>query len=122
MIAVWISLAGGIGALGRFIVDGHVRTKLYRGFPWGTILINASGSLLLGILTGLILYHHMGSDIKLIWGTGFCGGYTTFSTASFEAVRLVEERRVWSAALHVSSNVILTLCLGAVGLWLSHGF
>jgi fluoride exporter len=120
MTPVWISLAGGIGALSRFIVDGHIRTKLYRGFPWGTTLVNASGSLLLGVLTGLVLYHHLNGDTKLIWGTGFCGGYTTFSTTSFEAVRLIEEKRVWAAAVHVCTNAGLALCLGAIGLWLAH--
>ena len=119
MTPLWIALAGGSGAVARFVVDGHVRTKLYRGFPWGTTLINASGSLLLGALTGVVLYHHAGTGLKLIFGTGFCGGYTTFSTASFETVRLIEEKRAAAAAGHLASNVLLTLGFAAFGLWIT---
>lgn len=119
MTPLWLALAGGGGALARFVVDGHIRTKLDRGFPWGTILINASGSLLLGILTGLTLHHHAGSTLKLILGTGFCGGYTTFSTASFETVRLIEQNRPRAAALHMFANLALTLSLAALGLYIT---
>ncbi len=117
MIPLWISLAGGAGAVTRFVVDGHIRTNLYRSFPWGTTLINATGSLLLGALTGLALYHHVSTNLRLILGTGFCGGYTTFSTASFEAVRLIEEKRLRAAWLHLTSNACLTLGLAFLGLW-----
>src|SRR5664279_6550472 len=80
MIAVFVMLAGGAGALTRFVVDGLIRTHLGRQFPWGTMFINVSGSLLLGILVGLALRHHELSDVRVVIGTGFCGGYTTFST------------------------------------------
>lgn len=119
MIVLWLSLAGGLGALSRFITDGLIRTVVGRQFPWATILINVSGSLVLGILTGLVLYHHGNEDIKLILGTGFCGGYTTFSTASFEAVRLIEKRRFLSSFFHVLANMGLALIAAWLGLWLA---
>ncbi|HUB93661.1 MAG TPA: fluoride efflux transporter CrcB [Verrucomicrobiae bacterium] len=122
MIAIWVSLAGGVGAVARFVLDGHIRSRDHRRYtlPWGTTLINASGSLVLGVLTGLVLYHHTSASLKLILGTGFCGGYTTFSTASFETVRLFEERRVSAAYWHLVTNVSLTLSLAALGLWIAH--
>jgi CrcB protein len=121
MTPLWLSLAGGVGALSRFVVDGHIRTKHYGAFrfPWGTTFINASGALILGTLTGLVLYHHASTDMKLILGTGFCGGYTTFSTASFEAVRLFEEKRVNAASWHIASNMLLTLGFAGVGMYLT---
>lgn len=94
------------------MLDGVIRTKFGRSFPWGTFIINVSGSLLLGLLAGLALHHHASAPVKLILGTGFCGGYTTFSTASFETVRLLEERRYRVAFLNTMGTLLLT-CLGA---------
>jgi fluoride exporter len=113
-----ICIAGGVGALTRFIIDGLIRSKLGRRFPWGTIFINVSGALLLGIITSLTLRHDLSITDKLIVGTGFCGGYTTFSTASFEAVRLLEEKRLWAAAWHVFMNIGLTTLAAVIALYI----
>lgn len=118
MIPLWLSLAGGMGAVTRFIVDGLIQTKIKNNQPWGTMLINASGSLLLGILTGTILNYHASDNIKLIIGTGFCGGYTTFSTASFETVRLLEKRQYVYALIQCFGNLYLCLGCAAIGIWL----
>lgn len=118
MILLGIAIAGGFGAIGRFIVDGLIRTLLGRAFPWGTLIINIVGSLLLGLLTGLVLYHHGDNSIKLIAGTGFCGGFTTFSTASFEAARFLEERRYFTAIFHLLAHPLLAISAAAGGLWL----
>lgn len=115
---VFLTLAGGLGAVCRFVVDGLIRTQLGRTLPWGTIAINVSGSFLLGTLTGLALHGHMSGDLKLILGTGFCGGYTTFSTASFEAVRLIEERRFLAAMAHIGATFGLSLVAALGGLCL----
>jgi CrcB protein len=114
--ALTICIAGGVGALVRFITDGLIRGRLGRRFPWGTILINASGALLLAVITALVLRHDVSAKDKLIIGTGFCGGYTTFSTATFEAVRLLEEKRWISAFLHVLANIGLTVVIAVLTL------
>lgn len=117
MTPLLISLAGGLGAVSRFAADGLLRTVVGRLFPWSTIIINVSGSLFLGVISGITLYH-AGTDIKLIWGTGFCGGYTTFSTASYEAVRLVEERRLLGAATLILCNFVFTIMFYAIGFFM----
>jgi len=119
MIPLWIALAGGLGAVSRFVADGLLRTVVGRIFPWSTVIINVSGSLLLGVLTGLALRYQADATIKLIWGFGFCGGYTTFSTASYEAVRLVEERRIVDATVHVLSNFVLAVCVFILGVFIA---
>ena len=116
MMPIWIAAAGGVGAVGRFVADGLLRAVLGRTFPWATVVINVSGSFLLGFLTGIALRHPAGADVKLILGTGFCGGYTTFSTASFETARLVEEHRARAAALYVVTSLGLGLGFCALGL------
>ncbi len=116
MMPLWIAAAGGAGAVSRFVADGLLRTVLGRAFPWATVIINVSGSFLLGFLTGIALRLPAGADAKLILGTGFCGGYTTFSTASFETVRLIEERRTRAAVLYVVMSLGLGLGFCALGL------
>jgi CrcB protein len=121
VIVVWVALAGGLGAVARFVVDGLVRTKVSASFPLGTVLINVSGSFLLGLVTGLVLARAAPDTVRLVVGTGFCGGYTTFSSASFETVRLVEQRRMGLALLNGVGTLITTVCVAAAGLWLGLG-
>ncbi|HEY8999696.1 MAG TPA: fluoride efflux transporter CrcB [Candidatus Saccharimonadales bacterium] len=111
-----VCLVGGVGAVTRFITDGVVRSKVGRRFPWGTLLINLTGALLLGTVTALSLHHHITANEKVIFGTGFCGGYTTFSTASFETVRLIEEKRFAEALFHSLTNLCVSVGLAAMAL------
>lgn len=120
MIPLWITVAGGVGAVSRFVADGLIRTVLGRKFPWGTLIINILGSFILGVLTGLVLHQHASTSTKLILGTGFCGGFTTFSTASFEAARLLEERRYTATIFQLLGNVGLSFLAAAAGIWLIH--
>ncbi|WP_378144082.1 fluoride efflux transporter CrcB [Cnuibacter sp. UC19_7] len=97
LLFLLLSLAGGVGAVARFVLDGAIKSLVRTSYPVGTTVINLSGSLLLGFLTGLALSHVVSDDWRLVLGTGFLGGYTTFSTASFETVRQAQQRR-WGAA------------------------
>ena len=112
---VLLSLAGALGAVGRLVVDGAARARWPR-FPAGLLLVNVTGSLLLGLVTGLVLFHGAAADLRLVVGTGFCGGWTTFSTASVDTVRLLQERRPVAAALNGAGSLALTVLAGAAGL------
>ena len=116
MMFVLVCLCGAAGAVARFLIDAAFRTRLRTTFPWPTVLINISGSFLLGVLTGLLLHHHTGKDTVLLIGTGFCGGYTTFSTAMFETVRLIQQSAWRLVAANVVATVVLTTAAAAVGL------
>jgi CrcB protein len=98
VIIVFIAaVAGGFGALARFFVDSFLRDRpVWSG--WTLMIINVTGSAVLGLLTGLVLARAAPGWAQLIIGTGFLGGYTTFSAAAVEVVRRLEERR-WSAAV-----------------------
>ena len=111
-------LAGGAGASARLVADGAIRSRWPSGFPWATFAINVSGSLLLGVLTGIVLYRHTGTDLRMIVGTGFCGGYTTFSTASLETVRLVQHGRRIAAGGYAVGTAAVTVAAAAIGLLL----
>ncbi|HST80860.1 MAG TPA: CrcB family protein [Kineosporiaceae bacterium] len=116
-----IALTGGVGAITRFAVDGALRARWPGHFPWQTILINVTGSLLLGFLTGLVLFHAEPALLTAVLGTGFCGGYTTFSTASFETVRLVRDRAPLLAFANAIGTPLLSIAAAAAGLVLAHG-
>jgi CrcB protein len=111
-----MALAGGLGAGTRFVADGMIRSRLRTALPLGTMAINITGSLLLGFLAGLVLARQADPALQTILGTGFMGGYTTFSTASFETVRLMQSGRVWFALVNGFGTLVLTVAAGAAGL------
>ncbi|BCI52382.1 hypothetical protein NIIDNTM18_16600 [Mycolicibacterium litorale] len=113
---VWagVMVLGGAGAVCRFLVDRAVTSALGRPFPYGTLAVNISGALVLGVLAGAALDPH----VALLAGVGFVGSYTTFSTWMLETHRLAEERRGWAAVANVAGSVVLGLAAAAAGLWL----
>ncbi|NDZ94075.1 fluoride efflux transporter CrcB [Streptomyces sp. SID6673] len=119
MTVVAVMLAGALGAVARFVLDGAIKQWRPTTFPWATFIINVSGSLLLGFLAGLVMFHSAPTGWQTVVGTGFCGGYTTFSTASFETVRLAEKRRNLSAAVYALASVLVSSLVCGLGLVLA---
>jgi CrcB protein len=113
--ALLICLAGGIGAALRLVLDSLIRTRLKTTYPIGTTIINVTGSLLLGLLTGLTAGQLLQQPFQLMMGTGLLGGYTTFSAASFETVRLLEDRQYLAAALNSLGMLISCTAAAALG-------
>lgn len=113
-----LALAGGLGAVARFTVDSIIKSRTQGVAPWGTIVINLTGSLLLGFITGLAMAQVLPEGVRQVAGAGFLGGYTTFSTASFETVRLLQERR-WMAGLFTGLGVLVAATVFAgLGFWI----
>jgi fluoride exporter len=117
----WLAflVAAAIGAPARYLVDGLVQDRMKRQFPWGTLVVNVSGCLLLGFITGLGLYHGLGATTQTVLGTGGMGAYTTFSTFTFETVRLAENGRVEHALRNVAANLVVGLAAAGAGLALA---
>jgi fluoride exporter len=115
-VALWaaVGVLGGLGALARFLVDGAVTRRAGGRFPVGTGVVNVSGSLVLGLLSGLAV----DGDAGLLAGTAVVGSYTTFSTWMFETHRLAEDGRSAAAALDVGGSLALGLAAVALGRWL----
>jgi CrcB protein len=116
-MVLWMALAGGLGAAVRLVLDGALRQRAPRSLL-GTLLVNLSGSLLLGLLAGLTAASVLPPPVRLVAGTGFLGGYTTFSTAAVESVRLLRERRWAAALLHAVGMLVGGVGLAALGWWL----
>jgi CrcB protein len=113
---LWVSLAGAVGAVARFVVDGAVRHRWAPTFPWATLAINVSGSLLLGVVTGAVVFAGAPDLLRAVVGVGLCGGYTTFSTASFETVRLAQQGRAVAASINAVGSLLLTTASAGMGL------
>lgn len=111
--------AAAVGAPLRYLVGGFVAERVEGDFPWGTLLINASGSLVLGVISGLALYRAFPTAPRVILGTGFCGAYTTFSTFSFETVSLVEKGELRKAFGNALGSVVTCAAAAALGLALA---
>ena len=119
LLAILVGLAAALGALARYLLDQAVARKWESAFPWGTWVINISGSFILGLITGLALHHGLGAHVVTVLGTGVCGGYTTFSTFNFETIRLTEDGSLVGAVGNITGSVAAGLVAAAAGLGLA---
>ncbi len=115
MLIAGIAVAGAIGATSRFLLDSFVQERSSTTRPLGTFAVNVTGSLVLGFLTGLALYHAFSPDAKTVLGTGFCGAFTTFSTFTYETVRLAEDGDGRGAGWNVAASLLLPTIAAAAG-------
>jgi CrcB protein len=116
-IAVWagVVLLGGAGAVLRFLVDRAVARRVAGPFPFGTLTVNLTGAVVLGLLSGMALSHH----VALLAGTALIGSYTTFSTWMLETQRLTEERQMWPAVANIVVSVVLGIVAALAGQWIA---
>lgn len=121
---VLMALCGGVGASCRFLVDSAVNKRNRLAFPLGTIVVNVTACFLLGMLTGWTasLATTGAQTVKLILGTGLLGGYSTFSTASVEGVRLIEHGHYMRAFIHTGGMLVLSLAAGILGILVTSAF
>jgi CrcB protein len=98
------------------VIDGAVSDRIRNTFPFGTFVVNVSGSFVLGLLTGLVLYHAFPANGRLIIGVGLIGAYTTFSTFTFEAASLIERGEGRLAVLNIGGSVVAGAAAAAAGL------
>jgi CrcB protein len=110
-----VALAGVAGAVARAVVQRRTEQMT----PAGTLVVNVTGSLVLGVVVGLALYHGLPSRPRLVLGTGFCGAYTTFSTFTLDTLRLFEEDGAGPALMNVGLNTALSVAAAAAGLALA---
>lgn len=105
-----IAIGSGIGGALRFWVSSFAQKALPVYFPYGTLTVNLLGSILLGILIFVFDEKELlSTNLKLLLAVGFCGGFTTFSTFSFETFNLLKETEFLLAGLNILLNIILTI-------------
>ena len=109
-----LAVFGGIGASLRYLADNAVPQRLKQRLPWGTILVNLSGSFVIGIIVGLST-----TIIDENWALILSGGYTTFSATAVESVKMLEEKRFGSALINIFVPMIIGIALAALGFTLT---
>ena len=112
---VAVAVGGLLGAPSRYLLDRLVHRRWESDLPWGTFLINVSGALVLGLLTGLELAGRLPTGVQALAADGFCGAFTTFSTFTFETMRLAEDGELLQAAVNVVGSVGVGLAAAAAG-------
>ncbi len=117
-LALLVACAGGVGALARALLIHHIGVRRDDPLPVGTMVVNASGSLVLGVLTGLSLYHGLGPHVLAVVGVGLCGGYTTWSTSSWETVHLVHTGHRTEAVVYTLGSLVVCVGAAAAGIGL----
>jgi CrcB protein len=118
---LWVAVGGAVGSVGRFWINGLVAAKFGETFPYGTLVINVTGSFVIGILAAFTSPDGRMSSQSRVMVTqllmiGVCGGYTTFSSFSLQTLRLVQERE-W---LYAGGNVLLSVVLCLIAVWLGY--
>ena len=119
MTVLLVALGGATGACLRFLTDRWVQARHDTGFPWGTLVVNAIGSLLLGLLAGASLFGTELPVLQPLLGVGLCGALTTYSTFGYESIRLIIDGAWLYALLNVVGTVLVGLGAGAAGLTLA---
>ena len=115
----WVALGGALGSVSRYWLSGVVAEGIGGTFPWGTLVVNVTGSLILGLLTGAAAAGHASPHVQLLLGTGLCGALTTYSTFSYETLRLTETGAGFYAAANVVAGVMAGLGAAFAGVSLA---
>ncbi|HEX3793731.1 MAG TPA: CrcB family protein [Acidimicrobiales bacterium] len=118
-LALLVAVAGGLGAMARALLIHEVGRRRSDPLPLGTMVVNASGSFVLGLLTGCSMYHGLGPHELSIAGVGLCGGYTTWSTASWESVHLLRDQHRSEALVYTFGGLLTSLAGAALGIGLT---
>lgn len=116
MTVLLVALGAAVGAPTRYLVDRAFRARFGSGFPWGTAAVNVVGCLLLGLVAGS---RAVPAAVVSLVGTGFCGALTTYSTFSWEALRLAEGGPRWRSVAYVLASTTAGLGAAALGWTLS---
>jgi CrcB protein len=113
MVLLYVALGGALGSSLRYLLGGAIQRAAHAGFPYGTLAVNVLGCFLIGVLIKSFLNIEPPASLRAFLIVGFCGGFTTFSSFTSEAVGLAQAGSYFRAAVYVLASV--ALCLSATG-------
>jgi CrcB protein len=118
---LWIAIGGALGSMARYGIGGLVSNKFGQTFPWGTLVVNVSGSFVIGFLGAITASEGKMTSQSRVFATqllitGVCGGYTTFSSFSLQTLTLLQDRQ-W---LYAGGNMLLSVLLCMIAVWLGY--
>lgn len=116
MQLLYIGIFGGLGCVARYLTSGWTYQLVGRNLPYGTLFVNIVGSFLLALLVTFGLRSALLSpEIRIGLAVGFMGGFTTFSTFSYETLQLLEDGSFWQAGANIVMNIVLCLLFAFLG-------
>lgn len=118
---LWVGLGGFIGATARYLLGGWIAARLGTAFPYGTLVINISGSFILGLIMGTLEGHVLSPIVRLAMAIGFVGAYTTFSTWTYETMRLIESGNLPLAVANAFGSLLVGMLAALTGLAAGRG-
>lgn len=113
-----IGTGGFAGSISRYLIARYIELNLLSSFPLGTLIVNIAGSFIIGVIYGLALKDMATPEIRFLLATGFCGGFTTFSSFSYESFTLMQDGQLWYVFLYIGGSLLL----GLVAVWLGIAF
>jgi CrcB protein len=113
---LWVGLGGFVGANARYLLGGWIAARLGSSFPYGTFVINITGSFILGLIMGTLEGHILPPAVRPALAIGFVGAYTTFSTLTYETLRLIENGSLLLATVNVVGSLAVGLVAAVGGL------
>ena len=116
MILFLIALGGAVGSALRYLIGGAIQRSSASGYPVGTMVVNVAGCFLIGVFVRYLLNMQTSAELRALLVVGFCGGFTTFSTFSFETVGLIEGGEYTRAATYIVGSVVLCLLATFAGM------
>jgi CrcB protein len=116
MILFLIAAGGAVGSALRYLIGGAIQRSSASGFPVGTMFVNIAGCFLIGVFVRYLLNMQTSAELRALLIVGFCGGFTTFSTFSFETVGLIEGGEYARAATYIVGSVVLCLMATFAGM------
>ncbi|HLZ23909.1 MAG TPA: fluoride efflux transporter CrcB [Ktedonobacterales bacterium] len=114
-----VAAGGALGAVGRYLLGAWIAARVSPDFPWGTFLINVSGAFLIGVVFGLVTEGMLSAEARLFLAVGVLGGYTTFSTFSYETLELLTDGNIEAFLLNGAGQLIAGLVAVYLGLIVS---
>ena len=118
-LACAVAIVASIGAVCRYVADQVISHRHDSVFPLGTFTINVVGSFVLGLVTGLATHHGLSTTAATVIGSGFCAGFTTFSTWMWETVALAETGAALEASINAVASLVVGLAAAGLGLWIA---
>ena len=113
----YVALGSAVGGASRFALSTFVQQRASSAFPFGTLIVNITGSLILGfVLRYALASPSVSAEMRALLTTGFCGGYTTFSTFSYESIALIEDGDYRRAAIYIVLSVVVSLIATFLGI------
>lgn len=113
-----VGIGGGVGSIARYLISQAIESRVLTSFPYGTFTVNVIGCFIIGVIYALSTRGAVVPEWRILLATGFCGGFTTFSSFSYETLTLIQEGQVFNPLMYLGASILLGLFAAYLGILL----